>query len=64
MDINVVENVINGVNLVKYVIFYENGPNLTILGDQNDVISKNAGKEFKIFFLKIQKNISSGGQYG
>ena len=39
----------------KYVIFDENGPDLTILGDQNDVISQNLGKVIKFFFQNTEK---------
>ena len=48
--------------LSKYVIFYENGPNLTILGGQNDAISQNLGKVVKKSILpKFKKKKFLGG---
>ena len=56
MDINLVKNVINGVNLVKIGLFGENGPNLDILGAKMTSYVKINGKMSKIFSIKVSKN--------
>ena len=52
MDINLVKNVINGVNLVKIGHFWSKCTKFGHFGGQNDVIGKNFGAGRKYFFLK------------
>ena len=57
MAINLVKNVINGVNLVKVGNFWSK---LGHFGGQNDVICQNLGKVIKSFFsLNDSKNYFS-----
>ena len=60
MDINLVKNVINGVNLVKIGHFFgEHGQNCAILAVKNDVIGQKLGKLVKNFSLKFLKKYLS-----
>ena len=56
MIIYLVNNVINGVNLVKIGHFLVKMVKIGSFSGQNDVISQNFGKAVKKFSLKVSKN--------
>ena len=56
MDMNLLKNIINGVNLVKIGIFGENGQNWVILGAKMTSYVKIWGKWSNNFFIKVYKN--------
>ena len=59
MDINLVKNVINGVNLVKIFIFSENGQNWVILGPKWRHRPKFRESDQKLFSQNVYKNYFS-----
>ena len=61
MDINLVKNVINGVNLVKIGHFCENGQNWVILGGKMTSEIKIWGWDENITFLKLSQKLFQSG---